>query len=70
MSSFKIFDIAGSALSAQSLRLNTVASNLANADAIIEEANRLPYGLAAYAWTNDPQLRSRLAADVEALELP
>jgi flagellar basal-body rod protein FlgC len=34
MSSFKIFDIAGSALSAQSLRLNTVASNLANADAI------------------------------------
>jgi succinate-semialdehyde dehydrogenase/glutarate-semialdehyde dehydrogenase len=39
---------------------------MANADAIIEEANRLPYGLAAYAWTNDPQLRSRLAADVEA----
>lgn len=34
MSSFRIFDIAGSALSAQSLRLNTVASNLANADAI------------------------------------
>ena len=34
MSSFKIFDIAGSAMSAQSLRLNTVASNLANADAI------------------------------------
>jgi len=39
---------------------------LASADAIIEEANRLPYGLAAYAWTNDPKLRSRLAADVEA----
>jgi flagellar basal-body rod protein FlgC len=34
MSSFRIFDIAGSALSAQSLRLNTVASNLANADAV------------------------------------
>lgn len=32
MSSFRIFDIAGSALSAQSVRLNTVASNLANAD--------------------------------------
>jgi flagellar basal-body rod protein FlgC len=28
----KIFDIAGSAMSAQSTRLNTVASNLANAD--------------------------------------
>ncbi|MEW6169097.1 MAG: flagellar basal body rod protein FlgC [Pseudomonadota bacterium] len=34
MSSFRIFDIAGSALSAQSVRLNTVASNLANADAV------------------------------------
>jgi len=29
---FKVFDIAGSALSAQSLRLNTTASNLANAE--------------------------------------
>ncbi len=31
---FKVFDIAGSALSAQSLRLNTTASNLANADSV------------------------------------
>ncbi|MDT8438404.1 MAG: flagellar basal body rod protein FlgC [Wenzhouxiangellaceae bacterium] len=30
MSLFKVFDIAGSGMSAQSLRLNTVASNLAN----------------------------------------
>ncbi|TJY62877.1 flagellar basal body rod protein FlgC [Sinimarinibacterium sp. CAU 1509] len=30
----RIFDIAGSALAAQSVRLNTVASNLANADAV------------------------------------
>lgn len=34
MSSFRIFDIAGSAMSAQSARLNTVASNLANADSV------------------------------------
>jgi len=34
MSSFKIFDIAGSGISAQSVRLNTVASNLANADSV------------------------------------
>jgi flagellar basal-body rod protein FlgC len=34
MSSFKIFDIAGAGLSAQSVRLNTVASNLANADSV------------------------------------
>jgi len=34
MSLFKIFDVAGSALSAQSVRLNTIASNLANADGV------------------------------------
>lgn len=34
MSSFRIFDIAASAMSAQSTRLNTVASNLANADSV------------------------------------
>lgn len=34
MSSLPIFDIAGSALSAQSLRMNTLASNMANADSI------------------------------------
>jgi flagellar basal-body rod protein FlgC len=34
MPSFRIFDIVGSGLSAQSVRLNTVASNLANADSI------------------------------------
>ena len=32
MSLFKVFDIAGSAMSAQNLRLNTTASNLANAN--------------------------------------
>jgi len=32
MSLFGIFDIAGSAMSAQTVRLNTTASNLANAD--------------------------------------
>jgi len=31
MGLFKVFDIAGSSMSAQSLRLNTTASNLANA---------------------------------------
>jgi flagellar basal-body rod protein FlgC len=34
MSSFRIFDIAGAGMSAQSVRLNTVASNLANADSV------------------------------------
>ncbi|MBI5461105.1 MAG: flagellar basal body rod protein FlgC [Gammaproteobacteria bacterium] len=34
MSLFKVFDIAGSAMSAQSVRLNTTASNLANAETV------------------------------------
>ena len=34
MSLFNIFDVAGSALSAQSIRLNTIASNLANANTV------------------------------------
>jgi succinate-semialdehyde dehydrogenase/glutarate-semialdehyde dehydrogenase len=38
----------------------------ANADAMIAEANRLPYGLAAYAWTEGHANRARVAAEVEA----
>ena len=34
MSLFNIFDVAGSGMSAQSVRLNTTASNIANADAV------------------------------------
>lgn len=34
MANFSIFQIAGSAMNAQSVRLNTVASNLANADTV------------------------------------
>lgn len=39
MSSFKIFDIAGSGMSAQSVRLNTTASNLANAESVSGDPN-------------------------------
>jgi len=38
MSSFKAFDIAGSGMSAQSVRLNTTASNLANAESVSGDA--------------------------------
>lgn len=34
MSMFQVFNVSGSAVSAQSQRLNTVASNLANADTV------------------------------------
>jgi len=39
MSVFKVFDVAGSGMSAQMLRLNTIASNLANADTISTNEN-------------------------------
>lgn len=42
MSMLNVFQIAGSALTAQSLRLNTTASNLANADSVIAEDGQ-PY---------------------------
>ena len=42
MSVFNVFSIAGSALNAQSARLNAVASNLANADSVVG-ANGQPY---------------------------
>jgi flagellar basal-body rod protein FlgC len=41
MSSFKVFDIAGSAMSAQSVRLNTVASNLANANTVSGDKDKV-----------------------------
>ena len=39
MSLFNVFDIAGSGMSAQMLRLNTTASNLANADSVSGNEN-------------------------------
>ena len=41
MSMLKIFDTAGSAMSAQSLRLNTTASNLANAESVSGDPNKV-----------------------------
>ncbi len=40
MSLFNIFDISGSGMSAQSLRLNTTASNIANADSVSSSADQ------------------------------
>lgn len=41
MSLFNIFDIAGTGMSAQSLRLNTTASNLANADSVSSSVDQV-----------------------------
>ena len=40
MSLYNIFDISGSALSAQSVRLNTTASNMANAESVASSVNQ------------------------------
>lgn len=40
MSLMRIFDIASSGMSAQTVRLNTVASNLANADSVSSNENK------------------------------
>ncbi|CAG8998426.1 MAG: Flagellar basal-body rod protein FlgC [Candidatus Celerinatantimonas neptuna] len=39
MSLFNVFDVSGSGLKAQSIRLNTTASNLANADSVSSNFN-------------------------------
>ncbi len=41
MSLFKVFDVAGSAMNAQSVRLNVTASNLANAGSVHGDADKV-----------------------------
>jgi len=53
MSMFKIFNVSGSAVSAQSQRLNVVASNLANADTIAGP-DRAPYKARQVVFTTTP----------------
>ncbi|TKD49887.1 NAD-dependent succinate-semialdehyde dehydrogenase [Sphingomonas baiyangensis] len=43
-----------------------IINPFASEDAMIEEANRLPYGLAAYAWTPNAKRQRRIARDVES----
>ena len=40
MSLFNVFNVTGSAMSAESVRLNTTSSNLANADSVSSSAER------------------------------
>jgi flagellar basal-body rod protein FlgC len=53
MSLLNVFDIAGSALSAQSQRLNVVASNLANAESAVS-ADGKPYRARQVVFTAAP----------------
>ena len=43
-----------------------ILNPFAHEDDMIAEANRLPYGLAAYAWTADAKRQKRLARAIEA----
>ncbi|MDJ0739302.1 MAG: flagellar basal body rod protein FlgC [Gammaproteobacteria bacterium] len=73
MSSFQIFDIAGSGMNAQNLRLNVVASNLANVDAVSSSLQdtyraRQPVFHAIYDQVNrrNPAVGVRMAGVVES----
>jgi flagellar basal-body rod protein FlgC len=50
---FNVFQIAGSALTAQSVRLNATSSNLANADSVVS-ANGQPYRAKQVVFTAAP----------------
>ena len=43
-----------------------IVNRFTSEDDAITEANRLPYGLAAYAWTTDGKRQQRLAHEIEA----
>jgi flagellar basal-body rod protein FlgC len=58
MSLFSILDISGSALTAQSQRLNTVASNLANADSATS-ADGTPYKAKQIVFSAQPVTQDR-----------
>jgi flagellar basal-body rod protein FlgC len=64
MSMFNVFTIAGSALSAQSVRLNTTASNLANADSVAG-ADGQPYRAKQVVFAATPVNGSSSAQAVE-----
>ncbi|AIL10183.1 MULTISPECIES: flagellar basal body rod protein FlgC [Stenotrophomonas] len=62
MSNLPIFDIAGSALQAQSVRMSTIASNLSNADTVAGSADAVYKPLEpifqAVTSKNDPNITS------------
>jgi flagellar basal-body rod protein FlgC len=63
MSLLNALDIAGSALSAQSQRLNAVASNLANADSAVS-ADGTPYKARQVVFTATPLDQGRIGVGV------
>lgn len=64
MSIDKLFDIAGSAMSAQSKRLNTTASNLANANAVAGSAAEA-YRARRPVFSTEPMAADGFAAGIK-----
>ena len=74
MSLFNVFDVAGSAMNARSMRLNVTASNLANADAVSSTAAgayraRHPVFQTALMGANASPLDDSTAAGVRVLDV-
>ena len=74
MSNLPIFDVAGSALQAQSVRLNTIASNLSNADSIASSPEAVYKPLEpvfqAQASGTDPALTGVRVREIAQSEAP
>lgn len=75
MSLLGVFDVAGSAMSAQAIRLNTVSSNLANADTASSSIDRTyrsrqpVFATAMQAFSDDPsQAGVKVTGIVESKE--
>ncbi|MBI3147739.1 MAG: flagellar basal body rod protein FlgC [Betaproteobacteria bacterium] len=64
MSSFKIFDVAGSAMAAQNARLNVVASNLANADSVTSSTGQ-PYRAKQVVFSTVPMGEASTGVEVK-----
>lgn len=74
MSNLPIFDVAGSALQAQSVRLSTLASNLANADSVAGSADAVYRPIEpvfqAQPSTQDPNLTGVRVKEIAQSEAP
>ena len=70
MSNLPIFDVAGSAMQAQSVRLSTVASNLANADTPGYKARDIDFNAAMQAATQARQASSSPEPPARSDHLP
>jgi len=68
MSLFNIFNVSGSAMSAQSQRLNTVASNLANAESVTS-SNGQPYRAKQVVFSAVPLAGNEAASGVKVQQV-